>query len=87
MADDGYNKQVVAWMRDADRDATAAAVEGGRKAGRALMLEALREHSDKLVTETKDDRAIKYEALLRTLERPLPRPDLADPLEWRGYGP
>ena len=87
MADGGYNKQVVAWMEDADEKAMAAAATGGRKAGRAVILDALRRHSDGLVLNSKDERAVQYEATLRVLEQPLPRPDLADPLEWKGYGP
>ena len=87
MADKGYNDEVVAWMRDADEKATTAAAEGGRKAGRAVMLEALREHSDKLVKKSGDDRAKHYEDVLRMLERPLPRPDLASPYDREGYGP
>ena len=51
------------------------------------MLEALRTLSDTLVNGSMDLRAIGLEQTLRKLERPLPRPDLADPLDWKGYGP
>ena len=51
------------------------------------MLEALREHSDKLVQDSHDDRANRYEKALRVLEQPLPRPDLASVYDWEGYGP
>ncbi|MGI4956460.1 MAG: hypothetical protein ACRYGI_02505 [Janthinobacterium lividum] len=87
MADQGYSPMVVAALEEADGKATAAAVKSGRKAGRTVMLDALRALSDNLVDGSGDLRAIGLEQTLRKLERPLPRPDLTDPLDWKGYGP
>ena len=87
MADGGYNTKVLAWMTDADEEATREAVKGGRKTGRMVMLDAIREHSDELVAGSLDKRAILLEQALRELEQPLPRPDLASMLDWKGYEP
>ena len=87
MANGGYNTMIIAALREADAKATAAAVVGGRKAGRMVMLEAVRALSDTLVNGSADLRAIALEQMLRKLERPLPRPDLADPFDWKGYIP
>ena len=51
------------------------------------MRKTFRQHLDKLLLDSGDGRAIGYEQALRTLERPLPRPDLANPYDWEGYGP
>ena len=51
------------------------------------MLNAVRALSDDLVNRSADRRAIALEQTLRTLERPLPRPDLASPFDWKGYTP
>lgn len=78
---------VVAALQKADEEATAAAAKRGRKAGRMVMLDAVRALSDKLVDGSADPRAIALEQTLRKLERPLPCPDLADPFDWKGYPP
>ena len=51
------------------------------------MLGAIRALSDDLVTRSGDKWANTLEQTLRTLERKLPRPDLASPYDWEGYGP
>ena len=58
----------------ADEEATAEAAQGDRK----VMLDAIRALSNILVDGSADPHA---------LERPLPRPDLADPFDWKGYAP
>jgi hypothetical protein len=63
-------------MRLAGQNATAVAEHGGRSAGRTAVLNFLRRASDTLVQEPGDPRTISLEQTLRTLERPLPRPDL-----------
>jgi len=47
----------------------------------------LRDASDTLVQRSGDTRAIALEPTLRTIERPLPRPDLSGVYDWQGYGP
>ena len=86
MADKGYSPTVVAALEEADKRATKEAAKGGRKAGRRVILDALRTLSDTLVNGSGDLRAIGLEQTLRKLERPLPRPNLADPFDWAGYG-
>lgn len=49
------------------------------------MLDAVRALSDTPVNGSADPQAIDLEQTLRKLERPLPRPDLADLLDWKGY--
>ncbi len=87
MKNEGYCLMVVAELEKADKRATKAAAKGGRKAGRMVMLDAVRMLSDKLVNDSGDPRAIGLEQTLRILERPWPRPDLANPFSWKGFGP
>ncbi|MCQ8278699.1 hypothetical protein NFI95_09565 [Acetobacteraceae bacterium KSS8] len=86
MPDGGYDAIIDEEMKKADTDAELAARERGREAGRAVILEKLRQLSDWVVANSHDPRAIALEKLLRSIERPLPRPDLTNVLSWKGYG-
>jgi len=87
MASPQYDTWISGQMERADETATDAAEHGGRSAGRAAVLNYLRDVSDTLVQGSGDPRAIALEQALRALERPLPRPDLSGVYDWRGYGP
>ena len=87
MASPGYDTWITDQMDEADKAASDAAEDGGRSAGRAVLLNDLRDASDTLVQGSGDPRAIALEQTLRALERPLPRPDLGGVYDWRGYGP
>ena len=87
MANPEYDAWITDQMDRADATATEAAEHGGRSAGRAAVLNDLRDASDTLVQGSGDPRAIALEQTLRALERHLPRPDLSGMYDWRGYGP